>query len=140
MTAEKKDVKKSTREDSLKMAEELGIETKGLSDEQLLFKVITELNKANSQLATSLAENETRSLKKYISGIETKVKDEEFLTRMMNLNIPNFYLHIFSDDDAKKTDKELWTMINKSGINPFSSIKEMLEASNFYAPPQPLRN
>lgn len=128
MTSEKKDIKKQSREDFLKQAEDLGIETKGLTDEQLLFKVITELNKANSQIATVMAKNDEKSVKKYLSGIQTDIKDEEFLIRLMNLNVPSFYLHLFKDDDMQKKDSEIWAIINKSGINPFSSIGDILGA------------
>ena len=135
MTVEKKDSKKPNREEFLKQAQELGIDTKDLTDEQLLFKVITELNKTSSQLAASMSSNDTRTLKKYLSGIETNVTDEDFLFRMMNLNIPSYYLHLFNNDDAAKKDKDLWAVVNKSGINPFSSLKELLDSNKSFVRP-----
>lgn len=135
MTSEKKDTKKPSREEFLKQAEELGIDVKGLSDEQLLFRVITELNKTSSQLAATMSRSDEKSVKKYMAGIKTEITDEEFLIRLMNLNVPSFYLHLFKDEDSAKKDSDIWKTINQSGINPFKSVSEMISASEKYKPP-----
>jgi len=117
-----KDAKSKDREKFLKQAEELGIKTEGLTDEQLLFKVISELNKSTSQLAATLSSKDTKSVGNYISGIQTKIKDQDFLIRLMNMSVPSFYLHLFEDEDEKRSDKDIWGIINKSGINPITNL------------------
>jgi hypothetical protein len=134
-TVEKKDDKKINREELLKQAEGLGIDVKGLSDDQLLFKLVTELNKTTSELAATMARSDEKTLKKYVGGIKTELTDEEFLLRLMNLSIPSYYLHLFKNEDSTKKDVELWTMINKSGINPFKSLKEIIKATQKYNAP-----
>lgn len=135
MTVEKKDAKKPTKEDLVKQAEDLGIDVKGLTDEQIMFKLITELNKTTSQLAATMSRSDEKTLKKYVSGIKTEVKSEELLLRLMNMNIPSFYLHLFKDEDLAKKDSDIWKIINESGINPFKSIAEIIKASDKYKPP-----
>ena len=45
-------------------------------------------------------------------------EDKEFIMRLFNLNIPHFYLHLFKSDDKDLTDRELWTIVNQSNIDP----------------------
>lgn len=127
----KKDSKKETY---IKQLEELGISAKGLSEEELLSKVITELNKTNSQLAASRATTEMSKLDKYVLGISHKIKNKELVLRIMNLGIPSFYLHLFYDEDAEKSDAEIWHIVNKSGINPFRETKDLFTQNKNFSP------
>lgn len=129
---EKEEKAKKQREEMLRQANELGINTEGLTDAELCFKVITEFNKANAQLATALATNETKGVREYAAGVSTQITDKDFLGRLMNLSVPNFYLHLFIDEDKKKTDKEIWKVINESKINPFTTAENMVMSAKKY--------
>jgi len=126
------EAKKLQRDSYIKTLEDLGVETKGLTDEQLLFKVVSELNKTNSKLISATADKEIKSVGRYTVGVTHKIEDKEFILRLFNLNVPNFYLHLFEDKDALLEDKEIWGRINKSKINPFKSVKEIIESRNRY--------
>lgn len=127
------DAKKLTRESYIKTLQDLGIATDNLSDEELLFKVIAEFNNTNKKLVNATAEKELTGIKKYTIGIEHKIEDEKFIARLFNLSVPNFYLHLFTDKDVDLTDADIWTRINKSNINPFKSIKDVIESQFKYS-------
>lgn len=128
-----KEAKKLRRDSYIKTLEDLGVETKGLSDEDLLFKVVSELNKTNSKLASAQAEKEIKGISRYTVGITHKLKNEEFIARLFNLNVPNFYLHLFDDEEKDISDADVWKKIKESKINPFKSIKEIIESRNRYS-------
>lgn len=138
MSAEKSK-KEAKREECIRMLTDLGVETKGLSDDDLIFKVVTELNKTNSLLAKQQSEKEISNLDKYVLGIKHKIKDSEFILRLMNLNIPSYYLHLFRDEDKELTNKELWAIVNHSGINPFKNRIDLFETRLKFEPTKPKR-
>lgn len=131
--------KESKREDNIAKLKELGIDTKGLSDDELLFKAVTELNKINSRLATTIATAEMEDYKKYSQSIDHKIKDKDLIIRLMKLNVPNFYLHLFRDEDKEKTDKDLWLIVSKSRINPFSTPQDIFKQRDTFNPVKPKR-
>lgn len=126
--------KESKRDECVAQLKEMGIETKGLSEEELLLKVTGELNKVNSRLAATIATSEIEDYKKYSSPVEHKIKDKDLIIRLMKLNIPNFYLHLFIDKDGAKSDKELWKIVNESKINPFTDVKEIFRIQKKFEP------
>jgi hypothetical protein len=72
---------------------------------------------------------ETKGINEYLgkaqqSG-EIKVQNKEFIMRLFRLNIPSFYLHLFKDDHAEISDRELWKVINKSGISPIKEVSQL---------------
>lgn len=127
------DAKKLTRESYIKTLQDLGIATDNLSDEELLFKVIAEFNNTNKKLVNATAEKELTGIKKYTIGVEHKIEDEKFIARLFNLSVPNFYLHLFTDKDVDLVDADIWARINKSNINPFKSIKDVIESQFKYS-------
>ena len=127
------DAKKLTRESYIKTLQDLGIATDNLSDEELLFKVIAEFNNTNKKLVNATAEKELTGIKKYTIGVEHKIEDEKFIARLFNLSVPNFYLHLFTDKDVDLVDADIWARINKSNINPFKSIKDIVESQFKYS-------
>lgn len=77
---------------------------------------------------------ETKSINAYLGKAkqygDIRVENKEFLMRLYKMNIPYFYLHLFRDEHAdikegKSGDRELWKIINKSGINPFKEISQL---------------
>jgi hypothetical protein len=126
--------KESKRDEYVAKLKEMGIEVKGLSDEDLLGKVTAELNKVNSRLASTIATSEMEDYKKYSSPVEHKIKDKDLIIRLMKLNVPNFYLHLFLDKDKAKSDKELWKIVNESKINPFTNVKEIFAIQRKFEP------
>lgn len=65
---------------------------------------------------------ETKSINLYLAQAENsgnlKIHDKEFIMRLFKLNVPSFYLHLFKDIDKDLKDRQIWTVINKSGIGP----------------------
>ena len=115
------------KEALIKTVEKLGIAAEGLSDADLLKKVVEELSKTNDKLVGKLVDTEELALKKYAGGIEHNIKDQDLLIRLMKLNVPNFYLHLFRDEDMVLEDKELWAIINDSGINPYVDVQSLFK-------------
>lgn len=78
--------------------------------------------------------SETKSLNVYLAKAsqfgEIRVEDKEFLARLFRLNIPPYYVHLFRKDhvelkDDAKGNRELWRVINKSGISPVKEISQL---------------
>lgn len=69
---------------------------------------------------------ETKNINQYVSSNSNlRLADKEFIMRLFKLNIPSFYLHLFKDDDKVLDDRELWRIVNKSGINPVDEIAKL---------------
>lgn len=126
--------KESKREEYIKTLEDLGIATKGLSDDELLFKVVSELNKTNSLLAAKEADESLSQYDKYVIGIKHRIKNKELILRIMKLGVPSYYLHLFEDDDIDLTDKQLWRIVNDSGINPFKNKLDLFKVKENFNP------
>lgn len=109
------------------------LETRGLSnledmDDAELSKALHDAISEDSQRLLSLTADKTvKDLNKYvIMNEEMILKDKEFMKRLFNLNMPYFYLHLFKDADSSLRDDQIWTKIRRSGINPISSVQEVL--------------
>jgi len=63
------------KEALIKTVEKLGIAAEGLSDADLLKKVVEELSKTNDKLVGKLVDTEELALKKYAGGIEHNIKE-----------------------------------------------------------------
>lgn len=122
------------KEALLKTVEGLGISTEGLSESELLKKVVGEFTKANNQLAAALSDSEEDLLNKYVNGIEHNIKSKELLKRLFYMSVPSFYLHLFRDEDMVLTDSELWAIVNDSGINPFNSVQDLFNPQKSFLP------
>lgn len=99
-------------------------------DDEVLLK---EYNKYVLGMQTKVsnyeASHETKSINLYFAQAENsgnlKIRDKEFIMRLFKLNIPPFYLHLFKDADTDLTDREVWAVINKSGISPVKENAEL---------------
>lgn len=134
MTTESKDTKKprvsKEHEALLKTLDKLGVATtdaegKELPYEILLTKVVTEFQKTNEQLTSALADSEADALNKYATAVDHHLKNHDFIKRLKNLNVPVFYLHLFRDDDIELEDRDLWGIVNASGINPYNKFQDL---------------
>lgn len=115
------------KEALIKTVEGFGISTEGLTTEELLAKVVEQFQKTNNQLAAEMATKEENSLAKYDIGFEHNIKNTDLLNRLMNMSVPPYYLHLFRDADMELTVKELWEIINHSGINPFTNVQDLFK-------------
>lgn len=136
MSSEKsKEKKESKRDEYIKTLENLGITTKGLSDDELLFKVVSELNKSNSLLAEKEATDSLSKYDKYVLGVKHRIKNKDLILRLMKIGVPSFYLHLFEDEDMNlSSDKQLWRIINDSGINPFKNKLDLFRVKEDFKP------
>jgi len=120
------------KEALLKTVQNLGISTDGLSDQELLKKVVDELNKSSDKLAEKMAISEVDFIKKYVSGVEHNIKNQELLSRLRMMSVPSFYLHLFRDEDMILEDSELWSIINESGINPYGNVQDLFRKNKTF--------
>lgn len=109
------------------------LESRGLSnlddmDDSQLSKALHEaIDQDSKKLLSFTVEKTVKDLNKYVTmNEEMVIKDKEFLKRLFNLNMPYFYLHLFKDADNSLRDDQIWTKIRRSGINPISSVQEVL--------------
>lgn len=69
---------------------------------------------------------ETKSLNQYMrQNNEIKITDNDFIARLFKMNVPYIYLHLFKDAHAELTDRELWNIVNKSGIDPIKDPADL---------------
>jgi hypothetical protein len=120
------------KEALIKTVEKLGISAEGLSDADLLKKVVEEFSKTNDKLVGKLADAEESSIKKYSSEIEHNIKDQELIIRLMQMGVPNFYLHLFRDEDLVLSDREIWSIVNESGINPYVNVQDLFKVQKHF--------
>ena len=89
------------------------------------------------------ASHETKSINLYIAQAENsgnlKVHDKEFIMRLFKLNVPSFYLHLFKDADKDLGDREIWAVINKSGISPVKENAELAKMRRSPVKPKAVR-
>jgi hypothetical protein len=69
---------------------------------------------------------ETKNLNMYASANQKMlITNKEFIARLFNLNVPSYYLHVFKDDDMELNDRDLWKIVNKSGIDPVKEVSQL---------------
>jgi hypothetical protein len=99
-------------------------------DATILQKYNDYVLKLENKVVSFEVSHETKNINFYLSkasmhGKETKVTDKEFIMRLFKMNVPPFYLFLFKDADKDLKDKEIWRIINKSGINPFNELSAL---------------
>jgi hypothetical protein len=96
-------------------------------DDETILKTYNELAVNASQKVKRLEiTQETKSLNMYMtSNDRIRTTNKEFIARLHQLNVPAMYLHLFKDDHADLTDKQLWSIVNKSGINPVNELAKL---------------
>jgi hypothetical protein len=129
MSAEKTEKPRVSKEKEalLKTIQSLGLKTDGLTEDQLFKKVVEELNKTNQRLVSEMSTDKQKSLNMFSGSVDHNITNSELLERLFDLNMPNFYLHLFRDDDMELSNEELWQIVNESGINPYVSVKDLFK-------------
>jgi hypothetical protein len=96
-------------------------------EDEAILKTYNELAINASQKARRLeVTQETKSLNMYMSANDRiRVTNKEFIARLHKMSVPHIYLHLFKDTDAELTDKQLWTIVNKSNINPINEFAKL---------------
>jgi hypothetical protein len=73
--------------------------------------------------------DETKSINNYITMASRnesyRLTDKNFIMRLNKMSVPYFYLSIFKDSHSELTEKDLWEMVNKSGINPINEVSKL---------------
>lgn len=98
----------------------------GMDDESIL-KTYNELAVNFSQKSKKLeVSQETKDLNQYASrNGDMRLTDHDFIARLHKMNVPCIYLHLFKDSDADLTDKQLWAIVNKSGLSPINEVAKL---------------
>jgi hypothetical protein len=94
-------------------------------DDETILKMYNEIAIKASKKVRSLEVNqETRDLNVYATKNQraTNLNDLDFIARLHKLNVPWIYLHLFKDAHKELSDKQLWEIVNKSGISPFDTV------------------
>lgn len=67
--------------------------------------------------------HETKSLNMYATqNDKIRLSNKELIARLFKMNVHAYYLHLFKDDDMHLSDKELWAIVNRSGIDPVKEV------------------
>lgn len=104
------------RAEIAKKLQNAGINTADLNDTQL----IDELSKYAAGLQQKVLSAEGESIEGKLNGYAAGcyLTDKKFISRLFYLNVPNYYLPIFTDQDMALDDKALWEKIRFSKIKP----------------------
>lgn len=121
-----------SREKIINTLKDGGVETDGLTDEELLTKLQTDyttVKKIKDDLISSSGEtnNLAKRLNSYINTAESLLTDKEFVARLFNMGVPACFLKLFRDADITFTDAKIWEVIRYSGIKVFDhNLTEVL--------------
>jgi hypothetical protein len=103
-------------------------EADNLKDEEVLKKYNQLMVDMQAKVTGYETSKETKNLNVYAnSNDKMKLEDKDMIARLFNLNVPSMYLHLFKDDDSNMTDRELWKVVNKSGIDPLKEKADLFK-------------
>lgn len=96
-------------------------------EDEIILKTYNELAINASKKARSLeVTQETKDLNMYASANSNiRLTDHKLIARLHKMNVPYIYLHLFKDSDADLTDKQLWGIVNKSGLSPVNEVAKL---------------
>jgi hypothetical protein len=103
--------------------EKVGLNPAEMSDSDLVKSVAKVANEEMEKNITYQSTQTARGLNFYVQG--THLRDKEFIKRLFMLNVPQIFLPAFKDEDQKCTDKEIWSIVQKSGIHQMDDPKEI---------------
>lgn len=131
----KKQVKKGeknemAKENVLLALKELGVDGDASKDYDDL---VQDLISHSTRVHNSFVDKTAKQLKSKLDFIKkmTNLRDDAFISRLISLGIHDFYLcpiqkgnltfFIFTDDDAHLSDRDIWSKIRASGVNPIAT-------------------
>lgn len=121
---------KEVRDDMIARLEKWGVDTKNLTDDDLLKALTHQVENAQNQVVKNEAEGIEQKLNHYASGSHLS---KSLLKKLFFMNVPKIYLDLFNDQDEKLIEEkngiyqgpEIWTKIRTSGIRPIKSTQEI---------------
>ena len=113
------------RADMVKQLDDWGIDAKELSDMEIINRLRDYATDMTNKVVNKQTKDLTKELMFYAEG--SNLKDIKFIDRLYHLNVPDYYLRILTDADTNLDDKQIWTKIRKSGINPYTEDAERLK-------------
>lgn len=94
-----------------------------MDDEKILMTYNDETLKLNEKSKRHELTQETKGLNMYLNAnIRMRLTNKEFIARLFKMSVPAIYLHLFKEDDMELNDRDLWRIINKSGIDPVDNV------------------
>ena len=116
-----------TRTSILHRLEKLGVDTKDLSDEDIVKKMMEIEMDASERLAKSEASKALVPLNLYAQTEGCRIKNKELIERLYNLGVPAIWLPEFTDEDIKLDKREIWKKVQKSPIRQIYEVKEIFQ-------------
>lgn len=120
------------REKIINTLKDGGVETEGLTDEDLLTKLQTDytsIKKIKDDLIASSEEKNSlaKKLNSYLNTPDSLLTDKAFVARLFNLGVPECFLKLFRDADTTFTDAKIWEVVRYSGIKVYDhDLSEVL--------------
>jgi DNA-binding transcriptional ArsR family regulator len=112
-----------TRIELMEQLEKVGINPTEMSDGEMI-KAVAKV--ANDEVEKNIRYNADKTVMGLNSySVDTHLRDKELIKRLFMLNVPQIYLPAFEDSDMKLTDREIWEVVQKSGIVQISDPKEI---------------
>lgn len=115
----------SSREDIIKQLKESGYEIEGLSDADLLKKLTASNRELNSKVVSRESNGLENKLNEYAYG--SILTNKELIGNLVKWGIPKLYVKIFSNNDVTLTKEQIWEKVRESGIQPITSIAEIMK-------------
>jgi len=112
-----------TRIELMEQLEKSGINPSEMTDTDLIKNVAKVANEEMEKNLRHQTDQAVVGLNYY--SMDTHLRNKELIKRLYMMNVPKVFLAAFKDEDMKFDDKEIWEIVQKSGILQISDPKEI---------------
>lgn len=112
-----------TRIELMEQLEKSGIKPEDMTDGELIKNVAKVANDEMEKNIRYQTDKTVIGLNEY--SVDTHLRNKELIKRLFMLSVPQIYLPAFKDEDMRLDDKEIWAVVQKSGILQMSDPKDI---------------